>query len=80
MSKSRPIILTFVARYLPGYKSGGPVRTIANMVQQIGDDFDFRIVTFDRDALDVEAYPGVAIDDWCFMPRAKACLSEEWLG
>jgi len=49
-------ILCFVAYYPPGYKSGGPVRTIANMVEHLGDELDFRIVTRDRDALELEVY------------------------
>ncbi len=60
----KPIILCFVAHYLPGYRSGGPVRTIANFVDHLGDEFDIRIVTRDRDALDTEPYPGVQIDAW----------------
>ena len=67
----RPIILTFVAYYLPGYRSGGPVRTIANMVEQLGDELDFRIVTADRDALSTEPYPHVDIDDWNTVGKAQ---------
>jgi len=56
---TKPIILAFLHYYLPGYKSGGPIRTIANLVEALGDDFDFRIVTSDRDATDTEPYPGL---------------------
>jgi len=31
----KPIILTFVACYLPGYKSGGPVRSISDDIEDI---------------------------------------------
>ncbi|MGB3646405.1 MAG: glycosyltransferase family 4 protein [Mesorhizobium sp.] len=54
-----PIILTFVRHYLPGYKSGGPIRTIANLVEALGKEIDFRIVTSDRDATDTRPYPGL---------------------
>jgi glycosyltransferase involved in cell wall biosynthesis len=57
-------ILCLLAFYLPGYKSGGPVRTIANMVDRLGDDLEFNIVTSDRDYQDAEPYPGVAVDAW----------------
>jgi len=67
----KPIILTFVAYYLPGYKSGGPVRTIANMVDQFGHEFDFRIVTADRDSFDKRPYPNVVIDCWNTVGKAK---------
>lgn len=56
----RPVILTFLRHYLPGYKHGGPVRTIANMAEALGDAFDIRIVTSDRDADDAEPYPGMS--------------------
>lgn len=67
----KPIILTFVDCYLPGYKSGGPVRTISNMVEQLGDELDFLIVTKDRDAQDTESYPNVVIDSWNMVGKAK---------
>jgi len=60
----RPLILTFVACYLPGYKHGGPIRTIANMVEHLGNELDFRIVAADRDALDTKPYPDVSVDAW----------------
>ena len=49
-------ILTFVDYYLPGYKAGGPIRTIANMVSQLGGEFEFLIVTRERDFLDTVPY------------------------
>jgi len=67
----KPTILTFVAYYLPGYKSGGPVRTIANMVDQLGDFLDFRIVTSDRDSLETQTYPGIEVDSWNTVGKAQ---------
>jgi glycosyltransferase involved in cell wall biosynthesis len=68
---NRPVILCFVAYYLPGYRFGGPVRTIANVVDQLGDEFDIRIVTRDRDVLDINAYPDVSIDAWNTVGKAQ---------
>lgn len=59
---SRPIVLVFAHYYLPGFKAGGPVRSIDNLVGHLGDEFDFHVVTSDRDLGDVAAYPGVAAD------------------
>lgn len=64
-------ILTFVDYYLPGYKGGGPIRTIANMVSQLGGDFEFLIVTRDRDFLDTVPYDNVFIDQWNTVGQAK---------
>lgn len=68
----RPVILTFARNYLPGYKAGGPIRTIANMVASLGDEFEFRIVTLDRDLGDTKPYPGVEGDTW--VPCGKAMV------
>ena len=57
-------ILCSIAYYLPGYKSGGPVRTISNLVERLGDEFDFYIVTSDRDCADDRPYPGVTVNAW----------------
>ena len=67
----RPVILCFVAYYLPGFRSGGPVRTIANFVDHLGDEFDIRIVTHDRDALDSSPYEGVTVDCWNRVGKAN---------
>jgi glycosyltransferase involved in cell wall biosynthesis len=57
-------ILTTAGYYLPGYKGGGPIRTIANMVDRLGDEFEFKIITMDRDYGDTEPYPDVKLDGW----------------
>ena len=67
----KPVILTFLSFYLPGYRGGGPIRTIANMVERLGDDFDFRIVTTDRDLGDKQSYPNVQVDAWNVVDKAK---------
>lgn len=39
--KERPVILSFASYYLPGYKAGGPIRTLENLVENFSDEFDF---------------------------------------
>jgi len=43
-------ILIFLNTYLPGYKCGGPIQAISNLVDALYDYFDFYIVTRDRDS------------------------------
>jgi glycosyltransferase involved in cell wall biosynthesis len=64
-------IFILLRHYLPGYKSGGPVRTIANMVDHLGDQFQFWILTKDRDATDTKPYPNVQIDSWNQVGKAR---------
>jgi glycosyltransferase involved in cell wall biosynthesis len=66
-------ILTVVPRYLPGYKGGGPIRTIANMIDWLGDEFQFMIVTADRDSGDESPYPGVRVNEWQIVGKAQVC-------
>jgi len=81
--RSKPRVLTFVHYYLPGYKAGGPVRSIANLVSRLGDEFEFWIVTSDRDAHDEEPYSDVRIDEWNAVGKAHvfyASLPNQRLG
>ncbi|HEX7050662.1 MAG TPA: glycosyltransferase [Longimicrobiales bacterium] len=57
-------ILVFNQGYLPGFKHGGPVRTLANLFDRLGDEFRFRLVTSDRDSGDDAPYPGIPRDRW----------------
>lgn len=60
MQPCRPRILVFARYYLPGFKSGGPVRSISNLIEKYGDEFEFRVVTMDRDFLDQEPYKQIS--------------------
>lgn len=53
-------VLTLLDYYLPGYKAGGPPRTVQHMVERLGGDLDFTIVTRDRDADGSAPYPETA--------------------
>ena len=68
---SRLVILCFVPYYLPGYRSGGPVRSIANLVDHLADEFDVRIVTLNRDASACQPYPLVDINAWNTVGKAR---------
>ncbi len=45
----KPKVLIFASHYLPGYKAGGPIKSIANAVDTLLDQFDITVVTRDRD-------------------------------
>ncbi len=50
--------------YLPGFRGGGPARSLANLVKALGADIDFRIVTLDRDPESDPPYPSVRPGTW----------------
>lgn len=65
-------VLILLNRYLPGYKSGGPVRSIAQIVAQLGGEFDFSVLTTDRDTGDDVPYRDIEKGTWG--PNGKAAV------
>jgi len=59
-----PVVLAFLPHYLPGYKAGGVIRSIANMVSHISKNFQFKIFTSDRDFHDTRHYRGICVNEW----------------
>jgi glycosyltransferase involved in cell wall biosynthesis len=60
----KPTILILIGYYLPGFKAGGPLRTISNMVNMLCDDYYFKIITRDRDLGDSTSYSDIIHDEW----------------
>ena len=56
---TRPRILVLSEYYLPASKAGGALRTIVNTVETLGGEFEFLILTRDRDLLDDEPFADV---------------------
>lgn len=57
-------ILVFCDYYLPGFKGGGPITTIKNMVVALSPKLDIRIVTRNHDLGEVAPYSDILEDDW----------------
>ena len=57
-------VLILMGRYLPGYKDGGPVRTIKNLTDIFGKEYDIRIMCKDRDHGDLQQYPNISVDTY----------------
>lgn len=64
-------ILILMGRYLPGYKDGGPLRTIINVTDALGDEYDFYIACLDRDHGDTEPYKNIQYNSWNRVGKAK---------
>ena len=56
---ARPRVVALVDYYLPGFRAGGPIRTLANTVAHLGGELAFTLVTRDRDLGDAAPYPGM---------------------
>ncbi|MBO4323198.1 MAG: glycosyltransferase [Clostridia bacterium] len=64
-------ILILTGRYLPGHKDGGPLRTMINVTDALGDDYEFYIVALDRDHGDTEPYPDIKYGEWNRVGKAN---------
>ena len=69
-------ILIIMGRYLPGYKDGGPVRSIKNLIDRLGNEYDFHILTADRDHGDEQPYLSIKVREWNPVGNAKVFYVE----
>ncbi|MFM8412765.1 MAG: glycosyl transferase family 1, partial [Alphaproteobacteria bacterium] len=67
----RPVVLVFASHYLPAFRAGGPIRTLANMVGALREEVDFRIFTRDHDFGRPEPLAGVPPREWCDVGGAR---------
>ena len=63
--------LAIVDYFLPGYKAGGPIRTLSNTIARLGNEFAFRVMTRDRDLAASDAYPNIVVDEWNRVDKAE---------
>lgn len=74
-------ILTFASCYLPGYKGGGPIKTLKNLFCGTNSNsLKFDLVTSDRDLGDESAYSNVNVGAWNDLSHAQVFYSSNGLG
>ena len=56
---------------MPGYNSGGPVKTISNFVEYFGQKYEIFIICSDRDYLDEKPYANKKVEKWYKIGKAK---------
>lgn len=61
---NKPKILIFIDWYKPGFKAGGPIRSISNLVSQLNNEYDFYVVTRNTDYLESIPYDSINSDAW----------------
>lgn len=62
--KNKKKILIFIDWFLPGYKAGGPIRSIANLIEHLKQFFDFYIITRNTDYLESKPYSNIQSNEW----------------
>ena len=75
MESNRIKVFVALDYYLPGYRGGGPTRTLSNLVSSLGDCVDFLIFTRNHDVADPTPYKGIQSDDWNHVDKARVFYS-----
>jgi len=57
-------VLVYAAFFLPGFKGGGPIKTLSNLIERTTDEIYYRVVTKDRDLGELRPYEGVRANKW----------------
>lgn len=49
---------------MPGFKAGGPVQSLANLIVTLGNEYQFFVVTSAFDVGDIEPYKNIQLNSW----------------
>lgn len=60
----RPVVLVVVGHYLPGFRAGGITTCVANVVARLHSDFQFKVISRDRDLGSADPYPDIKYGAW----------------
>jgi len=61
---TKPIVLGLVRYYVPGFKAGGPIRTLKAMVEHLSGAYQFKILALDRDLGETSPFLSIRKNEW----------------
>lgn len=65
------VVLLIIHHYLPGFRTGGTIRATTNIVEWLGDQVNFRILTSDRDKGSDTPYSLTGAETWKNVGKAQ---------
>lgn len=68
-------VLIFTRYYLPGVRAGGPIVTISNLIDLLGDKIEMSLVTENREYKAEVAFEGIAPNRWITVGKSKVFYS-----
>jgi len=57
-------VLILNGQYLPGYKGGGPIQSCLNMIENLADHYEFKVLCADRDLKQKQPYQDIRVNEW----------------
>ena len=76
MKLSKPNVLILVDWFTPGFRAGGPIRSVSNLVESMQSNFNFFIITSNKDLGAVSPYD-VEPNVWLTVEQFKVYYSDE---
>ncbi|APF20194.1 Glycosyltransferase involved in cell wall bisynthesis [Caldithrix abyssi DSM 13497] len=64
MKNPKITVLILTPYFLPGYKAGGPIQSLRNLISHLSNRINFKIITPDHDLGEKKAYSGITSDRW----------------
>ncbi len=61
---NKPTVLVLTDWYAPGYKAGGPIRSCKNLIDNLGNEVDFKVLTTNTDLMEATPYEGITSNQW----------------
>ncbi len=67
----KPKVLILYDYYVPAYKAGGPVQSLANLVEMLGDKVDMYVLTGAYDLFEKEPMENISFGQWVKVEKAQ---------
>ncbi len=64
-------VLVLIDWYKPAFKAGGPISSVLNLTQLLGDEIEFYVVTSDRDINEELPLKGLIYHQWVVQGKVK---------
>lgn len=61
---SKPVVVVMYEYFFPGYKAGGPIQSLVNMITALQDRYEFKVVTTAYDLNETVPYNNVKVNQW----------------
>jgi len=66
--------------FYPGFKAGGPVQSLINLICLLKDQYQFKVITSGYDVNAANPYENIALNQWNKMELAPGCTIPVWYG
>lgn len=60
----KKVIVVVYQYFFPGFKAGGPIQSLVNMITALSDHYEFKVITTAFDLNDNTVYPGIQANAW----------------